>query len=205
MKRLAKKQLTDKELSDYSREHLLYELNMFWQLARTIPKNEPDKPSFTLSVLLESFVIHLRNLTDFFYNRTAPKGYVIARHFFGDPSHWTPNITPALKQARPRANEEVSHLTQGRKSGSQSDKLWGTAGLLKEMEVVARDSAAKASAKKLHPAVKEFLTQPTDEMVLWLEKNVTYSNVAAQSLTSTSNSAGSFSPSAPTTAVIKTK
>ena len=110
-------------------------------------------------------------------------------------------MTPKLEGAR----EEVSHLTQGRKSGSQSDKLWGTAGLLKEMEVVARDSAAKASAKKLHPAVKEFLTQPTDEMVLWLEKNVTYSNVAAQSLTSTSNSAGSFSPSAPTTAVIKTK
>ena len=182
-----KTRLSDAKLLDYSGEHLFHELNMFWQLAGIIPKMDRG---FMLSALLESFALHLRNLIDFFYNRTAPKNYVIARHFFDLPSNWTPNITPKLGKACTRANEEVSHLTQGRKSGDTPDKLWDAAGLFKEIETVAKDFGAKASKKKLHPRVLAFLNLSNEEALVWLRTNATYSNATTQTVTFSSSPGG---------------
>lgn len=184
---------TDQQLIDYSGEHLLHELNMFWQLAQAIPTSDPSKPSFRLSVLLESFAIHLRNLIEFFYFPPNNK-YVRARDFFDKPTDWKEKITSPLKNALQRANEEVNHLTHGRKSGTPPSKLWDTGDLLKAIETVARDFAAKAPKKKLHPKVREFLKLPSGEMLVWLGENAMYSNVAVQTMTSTSRAGGSFFP-----------
>jgi|ERR1035437_648060 hypothetical protein len=184
---------TDQQLIDYSGEHLLHELNMFWQLAQAIPNSEPSKPSFTLSVLLESFAIHLRNLIEFFYYPPKQK-YVRAHDFFDKPTDWKQKMTTPVKKARQRANEEVNHLTHGRKNGTPPEKSWNTDELLKAIETVASEFAAKASNKKLHPKVREFLKLTSREMLVWLGKNATYSNVAAQIITSTSSSGGLVTP-----------
>jgi hypothetical protein len=148
---------TDQQLIDYSGEHLLHELNMFWQLAQAIPTSEPGKPSFTLSVLLESFAIHLRNLIEFFYYPPKQK-YVRAHDFFDKPTDWEQKMTTPVKKALQRANEEVEHLTHGRKNGTPPDKVWDTDELLKAIDTVAREFAARASNKKLHSSVREFFT-----------------------------------------------
>src|SRR5208282_4243098 len=182
-----KTKLSDAKLLDYSGEHLLHELNMFWQLAGIVPKMDRG---FMLSALLESFALHLRNLIDFFYNKSGPKGYVIARHFFDLPGGWMPKITPALGKALTRANEEVSHLTLGRKSGDMPDKLWDADGLFKEIEAVAKDFGAKASKKKLHPKVLAFLDLSNEKALVWLKTNATYSNATSQTVTFSSSPGG---------------
>jgi uncharacterized protein HemX len=48
----------------------------------------------------------------------------------------------------------------------------------------AKEFALKASDKKLHPKVRESLNLPATQ-VEWIRGNVTFSNVAARSLSST--------------------
>jgi len=171
--------LSDQYLIDYSGEHLLHEINMFWKLSETI---QPNEIGFLPSVLIESFAIHLRNLIEFFYFPPESK-YVRAREFFDDPNGWKPTMTNPVKAALTRANEEVSHLTHGRKSGMPPDKTWDPVGLLKEIEPVARDFAIRASIKKLHANVRELFKLPSNELRVWLDKNATYSNVASGTIT----------------------
>ena len=56
--------ISDADLTAYSGDHLLYELQFFFFTARELGRlNKPQEMAF---VLIESFVIHLRNLIDFF-------------------------------------------------------------------------------------------------------------------------------------------
>jgi hypothetical protein len=137
-------------LLDFSCEHLIHELSMFFWLSSLLPGKGPD---FETSVRLESWVIHLRNLIDFFY-LPGRGDDVTARDFFERREDWTapdgpfPNI---LDTAKTRANKELSHLTQARKSGNPPDKWWQVDVLLQEIEAIAKEFALKASDKKLHP------------------------------------------------------
>jgi hypothetical protein len=197
--------MTDQELIDYSIEHLLHELNMFWQVAEAIPLNEPNIPSFTMSLLLECFATHLRNLIEFFYFK--PNGdYVRTSEFFENPGKWNPTLPAEIKQTLQRANEEVNHLTRGRKLGTPPDKVWDTTDLLKRIETVAKDFAASASHKKLSAKVRNFLLLPRGDMLPWLDQNATYSNVATASTTFNSASVTTVLPGgSPPRTIIKVK
>src|SRR5580692_6524589 len=148
---------TDQQLLDYSEEHLLYELHMFWWVAKNLP---PDK-GFQLSALLESFAIHLRNLIDFFFTlpSEARKDDLVAADFFDSPSAWNPGTIPKLlTDAHERANKEISHITYKRKGETDPTKPWPVGELFKEIRALATKFAAGASAKKLHPSVLMLLT-----------------------------------------------
>jgi len=179
--------MTDKELIDYSGEHLMHELAMFWRLAGILPYLDE---CFITSALIESFGIHLRNLTDFLYGDGRDDD-VTARQFLDDPKAWTPKMSDALAKARKRVNKELSHLTEGRKSGNPPEKAWDTTTLLKEIEATAKDFAKNASTKKLHEKVREFLNLPTPEVRVWLADNVRHMNVAVQRVPGLSSSGGS--------------
>ncbi len=174
--------LTDKELLDYSAEHLMHELSMLWELGEMLP----GRPAGTeTSALLESFAVHLRNLIEFFYF-ARKGGYVRAQDFFENPTDWPlPQLTPELKNLLARANNEVSHLTINRINGNPPSKQWDTAAMVKQIEAVARTFAAKASGKRLEPKVREFLGLPAKEMRIWIGNNVSHSNTAVQDMTST--------------------
>ncbi len=184
--------LENQQLVDFSGEHLIHELSMFWQLADELSRRPPG---FFTSALLESWVIHLRNLIDFFYLEGRDDD-VTARHFLDAPDAWSPMVPATLEKARERANKEMSHLTQARKSGSPPDKAWLTDDLLGEIATIAKEFAAKASDKKLHPKVREFLNQPRDKALFWVKDNVSYSNVAAP--VSTVSSVNNFAHSTAT-------
>jgi hypothetical protein len=104
---------SDKELLDYSGEHLLYEIEMFRWLASELPGK---KESNECSAFVESFALHLRNLIDFFYTEPFDDD-VVAEYFYDDPSKWgraTTATPPVLLAAKKRADKEVSHLTKTR-------------------------------------------------------------------------------------------
>jgi hypothetical protein len=146
--------LTDQEFLDYSREHLLYELQMFRLVARALPTT-PD--NFERYALIESCAIHTRNLIDFFYNKSPMADDVIAADFFGNATTWKVTIPSSLDQARVRANKEVSHLTLQRKSGAHPDKAWPLDVYYKAVQAVAVTFVNSASPKKLHADVKNWV------------------------------------------------
>jgi hypothetical protein len=142
--------LSDSELAAYSGEHLLYELQYLWFTRKELGwLTEPQPMS---SVLIESFGIHLRNLIDFF---CTPAGKerdddVIASDFCVG---WNEPLSSTLKDARERANKELSHLTLGRKSGLDPSKPWDVDGLYKEIMTIASRFTSQASQTKLSPEI----------------------------------------------------
>jgi hypothetical protein len=162
--------MTDKQLIDYSGQHLMHELSMLWELAEILPGKEGSTET---SAFVESFGIHLRNLIDFFYHR-GNRDDVTAWDFIDATNTWKPKTPDTLNKAHRRVNKELSHLTQARISGSPPEKAWDTAALLKEIDAVAKKFAAKASQKKLHPKVLEFLQVPPAATVKWLSENVSH-------------------------------
>ncbi len=146
--------LSDTDLVAYSGEHLLYELQFLWFTANELRRF--TKPEPMVSVLIESFGIHLRNLIDFF---CTPAGKerdddVIAPDFCPG---WNENLSNSLKAARDRANKELSHLTLGRKSGQDPTKPWDTNELFKEVSDIARRFVAQAPPTRLSPEVMKWV------------------------------------------------
>jgi hypothetical protein len=144
--------LSNAQLTDYSAEHLLYELQLFVWAGRELGRREVQGP--LRSALIESFVIHLRNLVDFFFTARGHDDDVVAADFYPD---WNKAISARLKDARERANRELSHLTLGRKSGLHPDKSWDVGGLFQEIHEVAMCFATGASPQKLSPEVSKWL------------------------------------------------
>lgn len=173
---------TDRQLLAFSEEHLMHELSMLWETAHALPQHQKGTTEYT--ALLESFATHLRNLIDFFYFG-PDKDYVRAHQFLEDPTAWAPAMPAEVKQLLGRANNEVSHLTLNRVDGDPPEKEWRTEQILGLTATVAKDFASKASAKKLHPKVREFLQLPPDKAMVWIGDNVRHPNVASHTLTST--------------------
>lgn len=147
--------LSDAELAAYSGEHLLYEFQYLWFSAHELSRLR--KPQPMASVFIESFGIHLRNLIDFFCTATGKErdDDIIASDFC--PTVWNESISNTLKDARDRANKELSHLTLGRKSGSDPSKPWDVNGLYKEITGIALRFVSQASPTRLSPEVGKWL------------------------------------------------
>jgi hypothetical protein len=147
--------VNDKELLDYSDEHLLYEIEMFRWLASELSGKEASNEC---SALVESFALHLRNLIDFFYTEPFDDD-VVAEYFYDNPSKWSRGTTPAvLRAAKQRADKEANHLTKARMNVTPTDKIWKTGEVYSEIQKVARKFVAGASRKKLGPKVVAFIT-----------------------------------------------
>jgi hypothetical protein len=143
--------LSDSELNAFSGEHLLYELQLLLFTGQQLGRGPIP---IMRSVLIESFVIHLRNLIDFFYTPRAKEDDVIAADFCPG---WNESISNTLKSAKERANKELSHITLGRKSGLDPSKPWDVGALYQEVHEVATRFAVKASLAKLSAEVPKWL------------------------------------------------
>jgi hypothetical protein len=155
----------------------MHELSMLWETAHTLSRYKQGSTEYI--ALLESFATHLRNLIEFFF--FPERGdYVRAEHFFESAADWSPSMTPEIKKLHSRASNEVNHLTANRIPGSPPSKRWLLVPILSEIETIAKEFAGKASGKKLHQKVREFLKLPGNEMLVWIGNNVAHSNVASQ-------------------------
>jgi len=161
-------QMSDAELSAYSKEHLGYEIKMFFNtgvLLSTVqfPKND-DRAVTYKNALVESFATHLRNLLLFVYPYSHEEPDVISDYYFSDPiTDWKqkrPKETNELREARQRASQEISHLTVFRREVDE-DKLWPVPELMQSIKAVLQVFVDNAADTKLHPSVKNLLVDST--------------------------------------------
>ena len=103
--------------------HLNYEINMLF-ISRVELSNAKNnvlgaiKNAYLLNAILESFLIHTRNLIDFFYiDSPLRRGDdVVAEHFIENWKIQRPLVTALLNDTKSRANKHLAHLTYERRS-----------------------------------------------------------------------------------------
>ena len=158
--------LSDHQLKSYSRDHVQYEVWMFLRLGQYLtesphPKDEQER--VLNNAVVESFVIHLRNLIAFLYSVRVQSKDVIAADYFIDPNEWyekRPSISRELRTARERSHKEVIHLTTDRISGTPPEKRWPILALMREIKDLMTLFAKLASPERIHPSLREFLSKP---------------------------------------------
>ena len=115
---------TEDELKRAS-AHLHYELWMLSATANALSSGIAER-GWLLNALLESFVIHVRAVSDFFYAERKRPDDVLAADFFR-AEEWArirPVETDVLKKARKRAHKEIVHLTYERLNVTPEAKPW---------------------------------------------------------------------------------
>jgi hypothetical protein len=83
-----------------------------------------------------------------------------------------------VKDAKERANKELSHLTLGRKSGLDPTKPWDVGGLFQEVYDVALRFASQASATKLSAKVPEWLRMHRSDAIAVVSNMMTTNTTA---------------------------
>jgi hypothetical protein len=122
------------DLAAFAKEHLSYEAKMFAMSCDRLFNGVAQ--GLDLNVFLESCVLHLRNLIDFFYPTKVQPDDVIAMDYAPNWDTQCPPISSVLKAARKRAHKELAHLTTARKTPSSPDKDWDFGSVSKEMKPV---------------------------------------------------------------------
>jgi hypothetical protein len=116
--------------------HLLYEVQMFRATALELA-SDPSPRGHLHDALLESFIVHGRNLLHFLYPELPKPSDVLADDFFTDSIIWPlkrGDLPPALASVRGRANKEVAHLTYDRLAVQPEQKGWAFLDILREVE-----------------------------------------------------------------------
>jgi hypothetical protein len=145
-------------LQRYSREHLLYEVGMFFQLGRLLMTGPflatpPEAAVVMHNAALEAFVIHLRNLLDFFYTQEPLKTDVIAAMFYDAgklPADFPPKSS-MLVTAHLKAHKGLSHLTTERPPEGSLEKDWRFHLLMMEIKQLFEKFLRTASTARLDP------------------------------------------------------
>ena len=91
--------------------------------------------SFT-NMGLETFLLHARNLREFFYGEEKYPHDARAYHFFADKECWEkmrPDETDSIKDVAKRGNKELAHLTYKRISGTPPEKGWDCGKILSDL------------------------------------------------------------------------
>ena len=121
----------------------------------------PEASSIVLlkNAVIEATVLHLRNLIEFLYNDDPRPSDVVAGDFFTTPSWDTirPEISEHLESSRRRANQEIAHLTTGRRPSEDKAKRWDILRLREELMPVLRLFVDRADPDKLAPGVAPML------------------------------------------------
>jgi hypothetical protein len=162
---------SDDFLLAYSREHVYYEFDMFLWAARLLGSGArrgasgPEDEVRLNSALIETFVVHLRNVIEFLYRGTptsdphhpyrgTPRETDVVADDFCPSTTWhPPTICPSLADAHDRADKEISHLTTSRPPGKDPRKRWDFAGLSGALLLTMRLFVHTALPSRLSPNV----------------------------------------------------
>jgi hypothetical protein len=124
------------DLVKIEKEHLSYEMNMARATAVGLASGLFGRSDLGNAVL-ESFLIHGRNLIDFFHPEGSLENDVVAEHYFADPMKWKKRrgrIPESLKRLRIRANKELAHLTYDRLRVPAEEKGWDFLQIVVDLE-----------------------------------------------------------------------
>jgi hypothetical protein len=115
---------------------------------RATQPRRPDE-AFDSNILLESCVLHLRNLVDFFYPQTPKQDDVTARSYI--PGWGARSLPLELQEFRVRANKELAHITLTRKAGAPPEKDFDFGILSVTMRAIISDFINQVDLKKVPP------------------------------------------------------
>jgi hypothetical protein len=152
---------TDAYLFAYSKEHVVYEIDMFFGMVEVLTDSSLIVASSHAvsarlnNALIEAFVIQLRNLIDFLYLERPQPTDVVAGDYC-EAGIWEtqrPPISSSLDAARVRANKEMAHLTSQRIAGTPPEKAWNPSALATEIKPLLQLFVTKAVPARLSPNV----------------------------------------------------
>ena len=159
-----KRPYSDQFLADYSKNHVAYEIRMFFDTQAAfanngvvpVPQNLQQR-QFLSNLLTESYASHLRNLIDFLYPRDGkPQPTDMAAEDYCVTGNWAataPAISPLLQKARKRADKEIAHLTTDRISGSPVHKNWNDPQHRAELQTLLKLFQKTADHKRLDQTI----------------------------------------------------
>jgi hypothetical protein len=144
-------------LRRYSKDHLLYEVEMFFRpghllMSGQLQTSQPEVAIVLHNAIIESFVLHLRNLLDFFY--TPPRKTDVGATMFYNSGHLPPDFpreSAILHTAHRRAHKEMSHITTERHWEGDPAKVWEFHRLLREVKPLVERFLQTASSARVHP------------------------------------------------------
>lgn len=154
---------TDEELREIA-GILLYEKGMMFYTASSLASEQTDH--LLRNALLESFVIHARNLIAFIWSESSNSDDVLAEDFFPDPQNWRsarPEMSTLLSESKRRVNKLAAHLTYTRLSISGAQKVWRFIDIARELQTVFElfvQSAPQNTVQVLTENSEAELTQP---------------------------------------------
>jgi len=149
---MTKKKRSTQELRDAS-EHLDYEILMLSSVAHALDSGVAVLSPMN-NALIESFVIHLRNLMEFLWPEKPTNDMVVATDYFDDPDYWPKRLGPMptrLRSARIRAAKEIAHLSYDRIKLTEDKKAWQYVDLLNDIATAFAKFAALVDRSKICP------------------------------------------------------
>jgi hypothetical protein len=118
---------------------LLYDVQMLDATAKELSSRTAHASTLN-NALLESFLIHLRNLIDVLYIPKSKRNPddINAEDFFSDPEEWRRIVKPLKRRKnlgalKTRINKLLAHLTYKRLSAAPSYSEWDVAHLRSEI------------------------------------------------------------------------
>jgi hypothetical protein len=154
--------LNDQQLSDFSKDHLCYELNQLCSGVYTLGQyKKVPADGFNVALentLAESIILHARCLYEFLYHSENNRFTDDARasHYFDDADSWgklRPEFSDEIKNLWARAGKEIVHLTYGRRLLTETTKIWKLNTIANEILAAIDTFARNADTAKLHEDV----------------------------------------------------
>jgi len=130
------------DLNKYIEEHFIYEVTLLQYTFFNITNDGLHQ--LQLFVQLESFLLHSRNLIDFFTtNQTNKfKDDIVASDFQTDCHKWVITVKEDiefLEETKVRINKELAHLTTKRKCGRSNEKEWNCDHIYRVLKTIIFD------------------------------------------------------------------
>jgi hypothetical protein len=176
--KMSRKQRSKEDLLKAS-EHLRYEYKMFNETANALSKREFNNNTIIKYALIESFVIHTRNLLDFLYKDPIKDDDIRAGYFLDDQEIWQskrPEKSRFLGDISHRANKEVAHLTSTRYDVNKIEgEPWPYLRIRNEINQIFREFLQLA--QYLSPEIKSAMMESHQSVSLEPNASVTTSAI----------------------------
>jgi hypothetical protein len=129
--------LTDAELKKFLEEHFSYEVEMLYFSVTKLIEFKQINDSGGINMALETFLLHARNLREFFYYDTKKfPTDARASDFFEEGNLWReirPDETDSILKIKERVGKELAHLTYKRIYGTPPEKNWSCGETFKDL------------------------------------------------------------------------
>lgn len=137
-------------LQEMARRHLAYELKMLRETGSALRGNGIGPRSYQ-NAMLETFLIHYRNLLDFFYadKRRSLSHDVRAADYVADDRVWRrrrPRLDKESSENRERVNAQLAHLTYRRLKYPRRN--WHDRRMLRQIEALLASFVAELPPRR---------------------------------------------------------